>query len=134
MRLLALLLRLGGAVLCTAFLAMFLPTAWMASTHEWIGLGAFPRSAVVEYLTRSIAALYGFHGVLLFIIARDVVRFAAIVRYIGVMNVLFGSMMTVIDLDAGMPTLWTLFEGPPVVGMGAAILYLSQSIPRERPR
>jgi hypothetical protein len=119
-------------VLCTAFLAMLLPTDWMASTHEWIGLGAFPRSAVVEYLTRSIAALYGFHGVLLFLIARDVVRYVSIVRFAGVMNVLFGSMITAIDLHAGMPTLWTLFEGPPIVGMGAAILYLSQSIPSER--
>lgn len=131
-RLLVLLLRLGGAVLSTAFLAILLPAGWMAATHAWLGLGEFPRAPIVDYLTRSVAALYGFHGVLLFVVARDVVRHAPVVRYLGVMNVLFGSLMTAIDLYAGMPALWTVAEGPPVVGLGAMILYLSQSIPRAR--
>ena len=80
-RLLVILLRLGGTVTVLAFLAMFLPVDWMAWTHRWLGLGEFPRSVVVEYLARSIAALYGFHGVLLFIVARDPVRFAPVVRF-----------------------------------------------------
>ena len=56
------LLRLAGSVTASAFLAIFLPVEWMASTHRWLGLGEFPRAPVVDYLARSIAALYGFHG------------------------------------------------------------------------
>jgi hypothetical protein len=124
-RLLVFLLRLGGAFTVLAFLAMFLPVEWMASTHQWLGLGEFPRAPVVDYLARSVAALYGFHGVLLFIVARDPVRFAPIVRFVGVMNIAFGLMMTAIDVYAGLPSWWTLAEGPPIVGFGIAILLLS---------
>jgi hypothetical protein len=40
----------------TAFGAMLLPVEWMASAHRLLGLGVFPRTAVIEYLARSIAA------------------------------------------------------------------------------
>ena len=127
-KLLVFLLRLGGAVTCSAFLAIFLPVDWMAATHQWLGLGEFPRAPVVDYLARSIAALYGFHGVLLFIIARDPVRHRTIVQYVAVMNVVFGLLLTGIDLNAGMPAHWTLAEGPPIIGFGVVVLYLSRSL------
>jgi hypothetical protein len=125
---LVLLLRFTGAVLLLAFAAMFLPVDWMVSTHRWLGMGEFPRMPVVEYLARSIAALYGFHGTLVLIVSRDVVRFAPIVRYLGVMNVVFGVMMMAIDWVTGMPAMWTLVEGPPVAVTGCLILYLSARI------
>ena len=125
-RLLVILLRLGGTVTVLAFLAMFLPVDWMAWTHRWLGLGEFPRSVVVEYLARSIAALYGFHGVLLFIVARDPVRFAPVVRFVGVMNIAFGLILVGIDLHAGMPWWWTAGEGPPIVAFGVVVLLLSR--------
>lgn len=123
-RLLAALLRLGGSFLLAAFLAMFLPPDWMAATHQWLGLGEFPRSAVVDYLARSIAALYGFHGVLMFVVARDLVRLAPIVRFIGVMNITLGAALIAIDLYAGMPWWWTLGEGPPIIAFGVVVLLL----------
>jgi hypothetical protein len=125
-RLLVLLLRLAGLFTVTAFLAMLLPQDWMAATHEWLGLGVFPRAPVVDYLARSVAALYGFHGVLLLIIARDPSRYRTIVRFVGWMNVVFGAMMIVVDLHAGMPLYWTVAEGPPIVAFGAIVLYLTR--------
>jgi hypothetical protein len=125
-RLLVILLRLAGVFTLMAFLAMLMPQDWMASTHEWLGLGGFPRAPVVEYLARSVAALYGFHGVLLLLIARDPVRYRGIVRYVGVMNVVFGMLLVAIDLRAGLPMWWTLAEGPPIVAFGAVVLYLNR--------
>lgn len=127
-RILVLLLRVAGVVTVTAFLAMFLPVEWMAATHRWLGMGEFPRSPVVDYLTRSVAALYGFHGVLVLIVARDPERYATIVRYLGVMNVLLGAFLVVIDLHAAMPVWWTLGEGPPIIVFGALILFFSRSL------
>ena len=127
-RLLVFLLRLGGVVTCAAFLAVFLPVDWMAATHQWLGLGEFPRAPIVEYLARSIAALYGFHGVLLLIIARNPVQHRVIVQFVGVMNIVFGSLLTAIDVEAGMPVLWTLAEGPPIIAFGVVVLYLSRSL------
>jgi hypothetical protein len=121
-------MRLAGSIMVTAFLAMLLPTEWMAATHRSVGLGEFPRTPVVEYLARSIAALYGFHGVLLLLISRDPVRFRPLVWYIAVMNVVFGACITVIDLEAGMPILWTVLEGPPVMGFGIVVGILTKAV------
>jgi hypothetical protein len=127
-RLLALLLRVGAAVLLTAFGAMMLPTEWMATIHRWLGLGEFPRTPVVEYLTRSVAALYGFHGVLMWMVASDLSRLRPVAVYLGWMNVLFGGLVTVIDLEAGLPWWWVTFEGPPIAGFGVLILWLLRRI------
>jgi len=123
-RILVALLRLAGVVTVSAFLAVFLPVEWMASTHQRLGLGEFPRSAVVDYLARSIAGLYGFHGVLLLLISRDPARHRPIVWYVASMNVLFGLMLVAIDLHAGMPMYWTLGEGPPIVAFGVVVALL----------
>ena len=127
-RILVVLLRVAGGITATAFLAIFLPGDWMAATHRWLGLGEFPRVAVVDYLTRSIAAFYGFHGVLLLLVSRNPAQHRSIVRYLGLMNVLFGLLLIPIDVHAGMPAFWTLAEGPPVVAFGLLVLYLSRSI------
>jgi hypothetical protein len=128
--LLVFLLRLAGVVTASAFLAIFLPVDWMASTHEWLGLGSFPRSALVDYLTRSVAALYGFHGCLLLIISTDVVKYRALVWYAAAMNVVFGIIITAIDLHAGMPMLWTMGEGPPIAALGIVLAILNHRQPR----
>ena len=127
-RLLQLLLRVGGVVLCLAFPAILLPVDWMAATHEALGLGPFPQSVIVEYLSRSIAALYGLHGVLLLVVARDPRRHSEIVRYIAFFNVTFGLLMLAIDLQTGMPWFWTVAEGPPIAAMGLAIALLDRTL------
>lgn len=127
---LVLLLRLGGVITVSAFLAMFLPVERMSAIHEAIGLGELPRAPVVVYLARSIAALYGFHGVLLLIISTDVVRYRLLVWYVAIMNALFGLIVTLIDLQAGMPPLWTFLEGPPICVYGILIAVLNRSRPR----
>src|SRR6476646_5130413 len=124
-RLLIVMLRLGGCFTVIAFLAILLPVDWMAATHRWLGLGEFPRAPIVDYLTRSVAAMYGFHGVILLVISRDPIRHLDLVRALGVMNIVFGTLLLFIDLHAGLPLHWTLTEGPPVVGFGVAMLYLS---------
>jgi FtsH-binding integral membrane protein len=124
LRLLTLLLRVSGAGLMLAFVAVLLPVDWMAAAHPWLGLGPFPRTPIVDYLTRSVAALYGFHGVFVWLVSRDPVRYRTFVWFAAVMNVLFGAMMLAIDLHAGMPAVWTAIEGPSIVATGIAIAAL----------
>jgi hypothetical protein len=124
-RLLVVLLRISGSGLMLAFLAMLLPVEWMAATHPRLGLGDFPRTPIVDYLTRSIAALYGFHGIFVWIVSFDPERYRVFVWFIVAMDIVFGAMMVAIDLHAGMPALWTALEGPSVVVMGLAIAALA---------
>ncbi len=130
-KILVFLLRLGGVLAVTAFLSMLMPTSWQASAHAWLGMGEFPDAPLTDYLTRSIAVLYGFHGCLLLLISTDVRRFAPLVTFVGVMNVTFGLVVIPIDVVAGMPAWWTWTEGPPVIAFGATVLYLRRSIPGE---
>jgi hypothetical protein len=128
LRNLILFLRFFGGVTVLAFLAMLLPVEWMAATHQWLGLGEFPRTPIVDYLTRSVSSLYGFHGVLVLLVSRDPIRYLTIVRYLGWMYILAGVFAIVIDLYAPLPWWWTIVEGPSTLLSGALILYLSRSL------
>jgi hypothetical protein len=119
------LLRCGAVLTGSAFLAVFLPVDWMASTHRWLGLGEFPRTPIAGYLARSVAAFYGFHGVLLFVISTDVVRYRPLVWYVAAMNVVLGFMLLAIDIHAGLPAYWIAFEGPPVIVIGLLVAYFN---------
>lgn len=125
---LTVILRLAAIVTLTAFFAMVLPATWMASTHRALGFGEWPETPVFEYLSRSIAALYGFHGGLLLLISRDPARHVTIVKYMAFMYVAFGLIVLAIDLDAGMPVWWTLGEGPPLALVGVLIAYLARDL------
>lgn len=125
---LTVILRLAGLITLAAFFAMVMPAAWMASAHHALGFGDWPETPVFEYLARSIAALYGFHGGLLLLIAGDPARHVAIVKYMAFMYVAFGLIMLAIDLDAGMPTWWTLAEGPPIAMTGVLIAVLARDL------
>ena len=131
-RLLIVLLRLGAVMTGLAFLTLPMPVATMASVHRWLGLGELPPGPIVEYLARSVSALYGFHGVLLFLLSTNVDRFAPIIRFVAVMNVLFGTILIAIDVNAGLPALWIAFEGPPLVLTGIALWLLNGAAARGR--
>ena len=129
-RWLTVVLRLAGAVLLLAFAAVFLPSHWMEANHAWLGLGTFPRSPLVEYLTRSISALYAIKGGLYLVLSTDVARFAPVIAYVGWTTVAFGLAMLAIDLHAGMPWFWTFAEGPPILGVGVVLLALRRRLSR----
>jgi hypothetical protein len=48
------------------------------------------------------------------------------VWFVAILNIVFGVMLVVIDLHAGMPMSWTLFEGPSLVVFGIVIAWLNR--------
>ena len=131
-QLLIVLLRFGALMTGLAFLTVPLPVESMVSTHRWLGLGDLPQVPIVEYLARSVAAFYGFHGVLLFVLSTDVARYAPIITFIAAMNILLGLMLVAIDVHASLPVWWIVSEGPPVVLTGIALGLLNRAAARER--
>jgi hypothetical protein len=123
-RLLAALLRLEGAIEMLAFLAVVMPTAWMAAIHRWLGLGEFPAARLLDYMIRSVSLLYGMHGVLVWILASDVRRFRPIIIYAAVTYLLGGLAFLGIDLTAGMPGWWTVGEAGSVIWLGLLLVWL----------
>ena len=130
-RILIVLLRLSGTLTLLAFPTMLLPVEWMAATHRWLGLGEFPATPLMDYLTRSLSAMYGFHGGLMLLVSINVRRYAAVVTYLAVMYVLLGLLLLAVDIHAGLPWLWTLGEGPPIAAMGLLLLYLHRFVPAD---
>jgi hypothetical protein len=133
-QLLIVLLRFGAVMTGSAFLTLPLPVASMVSIHRWLGLGELPQAPIVEYLARSVSAFYGFHGVLLFLLSTNVDRYAPLITFIAVMNVVLGLVLLAIDIHAGLPAFWIALEGPPVVLTGIAVGLLNRAAARERAR
>jgi len=125
-RILVILLRAIAVAASLAIVPVFMPHAWMDACHGWLGLGTLPETPIIVYLTRSLSAMYAFHAGLLWIISRDVRRYAAIITYIALAVMVFGAVMLWIDVRAGLPLFWIAGEGPFTIGMGLAILILQR--------
>ena len=118
------ILRLDGCLLMLAAFAVVLPQQWMASAHQALGMGSFPQSPVMEYLARSVSALYAMRGALMLLASSDLRRHTQLVAFLGISGCIFGVVMLLVDLEAGMPIWWTLVEGPPVLTTNLLVLAL----------
>lgn len=126
-KLIALVLYLTGAFVLCAIPAIFLPSEWMASIHQRLGLGAMPEGPIVDYLARSLSALYGCLGVFTVCFATDVRKFAMPVAAWCILHIAVGSILVVVDSMNNMPMYWILAEGPPVVATGILVLWLQSA-------
>jgi hypothetical protein len=127
-RFLKLLLRLIGSVALFAIVAVVMPYSWMNVVHRWLGMGELPDQPIVGYLARSTSAFYALLGGLFWAVSFDLYRHKVVLCYLGIVVVIFGTALFVIDLLEGMPLYWSLAEGPFNVGFGIVILVLSYRI------
>ena len=121
------LLRLAGAVELLAFGAVVMPRSWMEASHEWLGMGEMPRGAVLMFMIRQASYVYGMHGVSLWVLASDVVRYRKLVLLNGVSFLLAAPVFFLIDHSAGMPLYWTVADSLGCGFFGAALLWLNRS-------
>jgi hypothetical protein len=125
-RLLAILLKIIAAAATLAIVPVFMPHAWMDSCHRGLGLDELPETPIIVYLTRSLSAMYVFHAGLLWVVASDVRRYAAIVTYLALAFMAVGIVMLGIDVKAGLPWFWIAGEGPSTIVVGLAVLVLQR--------
>ena len=123
-RVLELLLRFSGSFMLLALVFVFAPESWMRDIHAWLGLGQLPDIPITWYLTRSLSAFYALTGGLFWILSSNVSHYHSLLFYVACVTVGFGMVVAVIDVWAGMPVSWTVTEGPLVLLVGVAILYL----------
>lgn len=119
------LLRVLGSVTLLALIAVVMPTRWMAAVNDWIGLDPFAPSPLMEYLTRSLSAVYALVGALTLFVSRNVSRYAALIAFSGRLTVILGVFFTVLGIRAGLPSAWAWFEGPPTIVLGLSMTYLA---------
>ncbi len=120
------LLRATDAVEILAFGAVIMPRAWMETSHTRLGLGVMPDGPIIMFMIRQASYFYGAHGILLWLMASDVVRFRPLVRFTGIMFLLAAPVFLIIDYTAGMPAFWTGVDTVSSVFLGTALLWLTQ--------
>lgn len=125
-RILVLMLSMIAAVSMLAAVPVVMPHHAMDACHRALGMGDLPAMPVIVYLTRSVSALYVFHGGLLWLVARDPRRYASLITYLGLAFVVFGIVSLGIDIHARLPWFWIAVEGPLLVVIGLAILGLQR--------
>jgi hypothetical protein len=126
--LLTILLRLVGGIELCAIPFIFFPFPWMDAVHDrLLGLGTLPGGPIVEYLTRSLSAMYAVHGAVVFRISFDVARFRPLVAFLGWLHLALGLTILGIDLAAGVPWWWTMGEGPGIAAGGAIVIWLERA-------
>jgi hypothetical protein len=117
-------LRMVGTVELLAFAAVFLPRSWMMATHGWLGLAEMPTGPVFDSVMRQVSFTYGLHGVALWLIAADVVRYRPLVVLTAFGYLLAGPVFIVIDLGNDMPASWTAGNGGSCILVGTVLLAL----------
>ncbi|MCP4259310.1 MAG: hypothetical protein GY774_17640 [Planctomycetes bacterium] len=123
-----LFLRIIGTTALFAIVAVVMPYSWMNATHKWLGMGELPSEPIVGYLARSTSAFYAILGGLFWLVSFDLNRHRLVLGYLGIVIVIFGAALFIIDLLEGMPLSWSLTEGPFNLIFGVVIFVLSYRI------
>ena len=133
-RLLRLFLRIIGTAALLALVAVIMPYSWMNAIHQWLGMGQLPAEPIVGYLARSTSAFYALLGGLFWVVSFDLHRHRMVLCYLGIVIVIFGVALLVVDLLEGMPLWWTIGEGPFNIVFGVVILALARRLGRRKNR
>ena len=120
------LLILMGGLAMLAVVPMVMPTAWIEAVNDSMGLGPFHRSPLMEYLTRSLSAVYALVGTLTLYLGLNVRRYLPLIVVVGWLTVALGVTLTGIDFAAGMPASWSWGEGPPTIVIGWVFVWLAR--------
>jgi hypothetical protein len=125
---LAWFMRFTAVMFLLALFAVVMPTAWMAAISEWYGL-TLPAAPLVEYLSRSVSAVYATMGASYWYMARDVRRYLPLLRFsLGVM-IVFDVVVIILDVVIAMPLTWTVGEAVSVLSWTAAFWWLLRRVP-----
>jgi hypothetical protein len=121
-------LRATALMFLSAAIAVFLPYSWMNAISEWQELGELPRSPLVEYLTRSMSALYAVMGSSYWFLSCDVRRYLPLLRFTVPVTAVFDVAVIALDLWIPMPLTWTIGEAVSIVGWTAALWWLLRRV------
>lgn len=112
----------------------FIPKGWLANWHTWMGLGHLPNDAFLRYVVRGGAFVQGAIGILIWIMATDIVRYRPLILAVGWIYLTSGPAFYLIDSIAGMPLFWCLSDAVSCFAVGSIILALSLRSPATEQR
>ena len=119
---------LVGGVTLLAFGASVMPQKWIVEASEFFGFEPFPDSPLTYYLARNLSLLYGFVGVLMLFVVRDLYRYRHLVRFLAIATIGFGILQLIVDLQSMMPAWWALGESLSTFAGGCFFYWLQSKV------
>ncbi len=120
-------LRVIGAAALLALPCALMPLESMKATHEWLLGESLPTGPIVPYLARSTSLFYALLGGLMWTVSFDLRRHRVVISYLGGAMLTIGLILLGVDLLAGLPPWWVLYEGPWDAAIGVVILWLNRT-------
>lgn len=103
-------LRLTAVVLLSAAFPVVMPTAWMETINDYLGLEPLPATPMIGYLTRSLSALYAGLGACCWYVTGDIERYRPLLQFAVTVTLFFAATLIAVDVLVAMPTVWTVIE------------------------
>ncbi|MEY4485181.1 MAG: hypothetical protein RL693_2633 [Verrucomicrobiota bacterium] len=103
-------LRFVAIVQMLTFAVVFMPLSWIEVWHHWLGMGVMPDDPVLRYVIRGASYVQGAVGVLIWVMATDVIRYRPLIVTVAVINLASAPVFYLIDAIAGMPRFWCIFD------------------------
>jgi len=128
--LLIVLLRVLGVSALCALVFVFCPFRWMVAINQRLGLSLLTYTPLTSYLTRTLSAMYASFGVIYIFISLDVLRYLSLIRLIGVIFIVGGVVVAILDASIRFPFFWVVSEGPFTVIVGLAMILLASRASR----
>jgi hypothetical protein len=109
-----------------AFVAVFVPIrVWLPGWYSWLRLGPAPEvSAVLHYVMGATAFFQGAIGVWLWIMVSDVERYRRLLAATAVIYLVAAPVFYYIDMTAGLPFWWRMYDGIWCLSVGVALWVL----------
>jgi hypothetical protein len=97
------------SLICSG-VSFYFPEGWINSFLVWCGLPEMPHATIMRYVLLGAGHLQVFMGVVVWFVARDVVRYQPIVVAVIVALLLAAPAFYLTDSIAGLPRYWCLFD------------------------
>ena len=127
-RTLVIILRVLSIITLFALVFVFAPFSWMNEIHRSLGLGELPNTPVVQYMARSLSAMYAFFAVLLLWVSFRIDSHLDFLQIGSLSGMVLGGILLFVDISAGLPMDWILGEGPLIIVVFGLILFLVRKL------
>src|SRR3954454_8584252 len=114
-------MRLVGVVEMLAFFSVVMPRASMADGQATLGFPEMPTGPVFDSVMREVSFSYCLHGIGMWFIGSDVVRYRPLVILSAVGYLVAAPVFFVIDSANGMPWTWTAGNGGSCLLVGVVL-------------
>jgi hypothetical protein len=118
------LLRFIAIVQLLTFGLCLVPESVFADLYAWTGLGHWPHLPFLNYVIRGASYCQGAIGLLLWVVATDVIRYRPLVITTGVIYLLGAPAFYLIHASARTPHWWALMDTISCFLFGAVLLML----------